>query len=436
MRKLLLTLTAILCIGTTAAAEDEIIIISPHRKSIQEEFVPTFKAFYKQTYKEEVKVSWIDQGGTSDDIRFVRSKFEKNPGTSGIDIFWGGGTSTFLELEKEKLLAKYKLPASLSKEIPALVAGMPMYDKSEAWYASAMSSFGIFFNRKVLKIEGIAEPKSWADLATPAFFDNLSLADPRRSGTATTMNNIVLQGKGWDNGWNLLTMIAGNTRKFTQSSSDPIKAIVSADAAASMAVDFYANAKIGDLGAANLGFTMPVAETVIDPDPVAILKGAPNRKVAERFVDYILSSDAQKILILPKGVSGGPKLETLGRMAVNSEAYKQTEGLRTDSFNPFTTKASLTLDLSRASVLHGILADLVGALHIDTHQELKKAWKAVIDRGSKPAEIAALGKMPVTEAEALALAAKWEDEVLRNKKINEWTELARAKYKKIAAGNI
>ena len=46
----------------------------------------------------------------------------------------------------------------------------------------------------------------------------------------------------------ILTKLAGNMRKISHSSSDPIKSVVSGDAAASLAIDFYANSKISDLG--------------------------------------------------------------------------------------------------------------------------------------------------------------------------------------------
>src|SRR5690606_31418453 len=136
-------------------AADTLVIISPHRKSIQQEFIPGFKAHYKSKYKTDVKVEWIDQGGTSDDLRFVRAKFERNPKTSGIDVFWGGGTATFLELKQDGLLQPYKLPEDLAKQVPQTVAGVPLYDDSHTWYGSAMSTFGIFYNRQMLKFEGL-----------------------------------------------------------------------------------------------------------------------------------------------------------------------------------------------------------------------------------------------------------------------------------------
>lgn len=417
-----------------ALAADKLIVLSPHRKSIQDEFVPAFKDWYKATHKTEVEVEWLDMGGTSDDVKFLREKFAKNPNTSGIDIFWGGGTAVFLDLSKDKLLGEHTLPADLAKEVPNTAAGVPFYDATKTWYASAMSSFGIFYNKKVLKLEGLPEPKLWQDLANPKFKGQLTLADPRKSGSANTMNNIVLQSLGWEKGWELLTAMAANTSKFTQSSSDPIKAVVSGDAAASMAIDFYATPKVEELGKDNLGFVLPEGQTVLDPDPIALIKGAPNKVVAGRFIDFVLSANAQKLLILPKGAAGGPKLASLGRMAVNPKAYDETEGKRVDPSNPFKIAKFLTLDAVKAGKLQRVFNDLLGAIQVDTHADLKTAWEQVVKRGAKAEDLVAIAKPPVTEAELLALADKWGDDVFRNKTINEWVEFAKAKYKKVGAG--
>ncbi|MEI8026126.1 MAG: extracellular solute-binding protein [Pseudomonadota bacterium] len=410
-----------------AFAGDKVIIISPHRKSIQEEFVPKFKEYYKAKYKADVEVEWIDQGGTSDDIRFVSSKFSTNPKTSGIDIFWGGGASAFVDLAKDTFLAEYKLPADLKKQLPEKIAGVAMYDATQTWYGSAASSFGIFTNKKLLKIQRTEAPKIWADLANPKFEDQISATDPRHSGGAAIMNTIILQGYGWDKGWEILGNMAANVRKFTHSSSDPIKAVVSGDVSLAPTIDFYAAAKIGDLGAENLGFVLPTDFSVLDPDPVAILKGAPNRKVAERFMEFVLSADAQKLLVLPKGQAGGPVKDTLGRMAVNKDTYNQVQ-LKSISANPLMFKTSFTLDAQKAAKLKNILNDLIGAIHIDIQNELKTAVKNLRKKGAKPAEISALLKPPMSEKEALALADKWDDDVFRNKTINTWINDYKSRY--------
>lgn len=413
-------------------AKDSLVIISPHRKSIQEEYVPAFVEHYKKVYKTDVQVDWLDQGGTSDDVRFLRSKYSSNPKTSGVDIFWGGGTAVFMDLSKENYLDKYKLPDNLKKQVPAELAGIPLYDKGETWYASALSSFGMFTNKKIMKFERLPDPKSFRDLANPAFLGNISNADPRRSGSANTMNAIIIQTEGWAKGWELLTELAGNTRSFTHSSTDPIKAVVSGDVAVAMAIDFYALAKIGDLGADNLGFTLPSGQSVLDPDPIAILKGAPNRKAAERFVDFVLSAEGQKILLLPKGAPGGPRNASLGRMAVNKQAYDETEKTRIYKINPFTQKGFIKMDLEQAAKLQRVFNDLTGAMLVDTHDDLKKAW-AKISKGGKvdAAKLSEFAKMPVTEEEFYKLIDKWEDEVFRNQTLNGWVSFAKSKYKNL-----
>ena len=79
---------------------------------------------------------------------------------------------------------------------------------------------------------------------------------------------------------------------------------------------------------------------------------------------------------------------------------------------------------------------LVGALLVDTHTELKAAWRAVIARGRLPAEVAELGRTPLTEAEILKLAAKeWKDPAIRNRKKIEWQTWARDKYRKLCASS-
>lgn len=415
----------------TAFAASKLVVLSPHRKTIQNEFIPLFEAYYKEKYKEDIKVDWVDQGGTNEGVKFLRAKFGSNPATSGVDVFWGGGTTPFLELAKDKFLTSFDLPADLQKQLPQDAAGVPMYDATKSWYASAMSSFGIFYNKRLLKIEKLPEPKGWSDLADPKYLNKISLADPRASGTANQMNTIVLQGLGWDEGWKLLTAIAGNTRQFTHSSSDPIKAVVTGDAALTMAIDFYAFPKIAELGTGNLGFILPEGQTILDPDPIAILKGSPNRTAAERFVAFILSPEAQNLLMLPKGAPGGPKHETLGRLAVNVESYKLTEGKRVLPMNPFTVKPFMKLDTVKAAKMRQAFDDLTGAIMIDTHKELKEAWARIVKNGTKADEIADFAKPPVTEAELLKLSEKWSNNVFRNETINRWVEYARQKYARL-----
>ena len=92
----------------------------------------------------------------------------------------------------------------------------------------------------------------------------------------------------------------------------------------------------------------------------------------------------------------------------------------------------MSISFEKLAASKKFLADLMGALIIDNHDLLKKAWEPI--RNSKSLEeLARLAAPPFSEKELPALQAKWEDNVFRNKKINEWINFAQAKYKKKSA---
>ncbi len=420
-----------LAISFSLNAQDELTIISPHRKSIQQELIPLFKKFYKEKYKKEISVRWLDQGGTENNLRYLMGKYKKSPSSSGIDVFWGGGDLTFLELEKLRLLEKINLDEKLKQELPKSAAGLELRSKEDYWFASAASSFGIFFNKTLLKWLNIAEPKTWQDLTDPKFYDLLSFADIRHSSSSLVLLTIILLGHSWEEAWKILMKVAGNTKQFTLSSAEPIKKVVTGDTVAAGSIDFYAYAKIAKLGAKSLGFVLPSQLTLLSSDPVAILKGAPHRRASERFVEFILSAKAQKLLILPKGEKDGPRFHTLARMAINPLAYKEV-GVRAMSISPFSLKApSFNFDMQKITSSKQIISDLLATILIDLHSELKRAWAKVLKTNNQQQEMM-LVRPPFERKELWIFAQKWSNESFRQRKINEWTKEFKQRYQDLA----
>jgi ABC-type Fe3+ transport system substrate-binding protein len=413
---------------------DKLVILSPHRKSIQEEFIPRFQNDYKNKTGRDVRVDWLDQGGTSAGIRFLRARYASKPETSDVDLFWGGGASSFIELDRAGFLERYELSKELQEQVPEFVAGVALRNPEQTWHATAISGFGIFFNKRALQIKKLEAPKTWEDLVSPQFFGQVSLTDPRQSGSASIMNMIILESLGWQKGWEVLTGISANANHFTHSSSDPIKAIVSGEALAALVIDFYAAAQIAQVGSQNLGFHLPEGKSVLDPDPIAILKGAPNRKVAEMFIEFSMNPQEQALLMLPQGAEGGPRRSTLGRMGINKKAYEQTQGRRVVEWNPFDQKESFKMDMERAARLQRVLNDLVGAIFVDTHADLKRAWSNLLKQtNQKPSaeQIWEFSKPPLTQKELLDLSNRWDDDRFRNANINRWVEFAKNKYRSL-----
>ncbi|RLE95147.1 MAG: hypothetical protein DRJ55_02255 [Thermoprotei archaeon] len=207
-----------------------------------------------------------------------------------------------------------------------------------------------------------------------------------------------------------------------------------------MAIDFYAWAQIAKVGAENVGYVMPEGLTVVNPDSIAILKNAPHEDLARIFVKFVLSEDGQKLWMLPAGkYPDGPKEYTLGRMSVIPELYQKLAGRSIVPVNPFEMKSVLKYDSTKGGKRWSLVNDLFGALIIDTHDDLVKAWKKIIDNWDKLPEdirnkaLAELTKVPVSEDEALQLADKWGDQEFRNQKISEWRNFAVQKYSNVVS---
>ena len=72
-----------------------------------------------------------------------------------VDMFFGGGTDSYLRLAEQNLLSPYKLPAAQLEQIPQTFHGIPVYDAEYQWYGAALSSFGIMFNDELRTMLGL-----------------------------------------------------------------------------------------------------------------------------------------------------------------------------------------------------------------------------------------------------------------------------------------
>ena len=381
LKKILLIITMLVLsanIGIANAADVELVIITPHWEGIVKEFEAAFQTYYQATYGQTVDIEWIDVGGTSDDVKYIDSAYSATPDGIGIDLFFGGGVDPYIAAKQKGQLVPYEVPSSILDKIPASIAGIPMYDSEYSWYGAALSGFGIIYNKAVLALEGLPEPEDWADLADPALKGWVGSADPGHSGSTHMAYEIILQAYGWEAGWNLITQMGANVKNFVTSSSSVPKSVGAGDIAYGLAIDFYAWSEVSKVGADKIGYVMPSGLTVINPDSIAILKGAPNMEVAERFIDFVLSEDAQKLWMLPTGVAGGPTDYLLGRMGVIPDLYTELGNSSIVPINPFEVTSSLDYDPDLGSERYSLVNDMVGAMIIDTQSSLSATWGEII----------------------------------------------------------
>ncbi len=415
---------------SSAADGNKLILLSPHQESISQEFTVAFQKWYKARHGEDVELEWLDQGGTSNIKRYIRSEFSRNPDGINVDIFFGGGTDPYLTFKEEGLLETCRLPDDILSRIPQEYSGSPLYDPDFQWYGACVSGFGILYNKQLIKLMGMPEPKTWSDLARPELAGWVSSADPRQSGSVHKMYEIILQNYGWEKGFDVITRMDANVKVFSRGASEIPQNVDLGETAYGLAIDIYALAKIAEAGSDRLGYVMPEGETVINPDAIAVLKGAPHPDLARSFIEFVIGEPGQKLWMLKVGEPGGPEEFALRRMSVMPDVY-DIVGDKTDvPINPFKWKSNLQYDHEKGSVRWNIVGDLIGAMTIDMHDELMKAWKAVRKGGMKDAAVKRLVAVPISEAEAARLGKeKWDDPEFRNTMLAEWVIFAKEKYK-------
>jgi ABC-type Fe3+ transport system substrate-binding protein len=410
---------------------DQIVLMSPHWQGIRNEFTDAFRSHYRERTGRDVELQWLDVGGGGSDItRYIESQFSVKPDGIGVDIVFGGGIDPYTYLKDKGLLAPFRLPEDILSRIATSIGGVPLHDSDGAYYSATMAGFGIIYNKAVLRKLGLHEPQTWADLGRPEYFSWVGSADPRKSGSAHMTYEVILQAYGWEEGWRVLTAMAANARGFTAAAGQVPKDVTAGEVACGLCIDFYAWAQVRIYGSDVIGFVLPRDLTVVNGDAIAILKGAPNRKVAEAFVMFVMSEKGQRLFMLARGEPGGPVNNDLGKFTVMPALYDELKGRTPVTVNPFEWHSSFRYDPSVGSARRTIVDDLIGTLLIDPHRQLVAAWREA-DRYPDPAarrrELAAV---PLTGEEVLDIARKglWADSNFRNKAVKEWAEYAQKKY--------
>ncbi len=428
---------AILCLlalPALSSAQDELIIISPHPEGIETEFGTNFEKWYQEQTGRSVKTDWRDVGGTSSNYRFIESEFKRVPDGIGIDIFFGGGTDNYLRLSNMGWLHAYKLPEVQLEQMMQSLQGIPLYDAEHQWYGAALSSFGIMYNEELREILQLPKASAWQDLGDFALLGRIGAADPRESGSAHMVYEIILQTVGWEEGFALLTKIGGNVRGFSAGANVIPTDVVAGQVIYGLAIDFYAYGQIAVVGADKIKYVVPADGAVVTADPIAILKGAPNLPVAQKFLEFVLSENAQKLWMLRNSDPEGPKWKGgLNRASVLPGLYDKL-GERGVVPNPFALEVPpFQYNSDKGGGRWTIVNDLFGVLIIDSHKDLVNAWKAIQkckDPAKREAAIAVLTKMPITEEEAMQMATTdWKNPSIRNEKIKEWGQFAKQKFK-------
>ena len=431
-----------------------LVILTPHVEGIRREFADAFDAWHRERFGQGVFIDYRNYGGASEIVRFFKSSepLYRSLGTYKIDLVWGGGDYLFDEqLKKPGYLEPVRLRAEVMRNaFPSrTLNGANLYDASDppCWFGTALSAFGILYNKDVYRQVGAPIPKSWRDLADARLHGWLVAADPTRSATARylfmiiverAMIDAVAQGRtedqGWAEGMGLVRLMCSNARYFTDAGSAVPNVVSTGDVGVGMAIDFFGRAQVDAVHDDRLGYVEPIGETIVNADPIGIVRGTEHKELAARFIEFVLSDRGQRLWITRAGAPGGPKHTSLRRLPVVAGVYRDKSNF-TDDADPFDARFAFESHASRKRTFAfiGELIEVSCMELLDELRETRRAIEVVQDPVRREHLRARLGTFPYPQAEALAQQAIYFDknatsiQQLRMKR--ELTESFRDEYR-------
>ena len=137
---------------------------------------------------------------------------------------------------------------------------------------------------------------------------------------------------------------------------------------------------------ASVGFVTARGETSINPDPIALLRGAPHRELAIAFIEFVLSDEGQKLWSFRRGVPGGPERYTLRRLPIVPRLYDHAfDAYRADpDENPYEEARDFVYHRAWTGPLYSALAFVVRVMCVDPERELQEAYDALARAGFPP----------------------------------------------------
>ena len=223
-----------------------------------------------------------------------------------VELFEGttGEILARLEAEKENPVADVVVLASWSDGLALKDTGVllsyPEAENADKLYAdwkdadnmlfgTSASAVGVIYNTTL--IDNLNA--DWAELASEEYKDMLVIADPEKSGACKDFLAGYMYATNED--WSAFEGMASNGMTVPGANKAALEAVTTGEKAILVAgVDYnaYSNINKGE----PLAIYYPESGTVINPRPAMILNTSSNVENAKKFVDYLMSDDAQKLV--------------------------------------------------------------------------------------------------------------------------------------------
>ena len=251
--------------------------------SMNPEWCRNAASIYERT--QNVKVSVINKPtGES----FAQLMAEKD--RPKVDVWFGGTIDPHLQAADSGLLQEYRSPSLPQLHPWAQNAAKVSGYRTVGLYSEVL---GIAYNTDILQKKKLPTPKCWKDLALPAYRGEVQIANAQSSGTSYVAIATFVQLFGEEAAFDFMRAMHPNVSAYSRQGLGPIKAVAKGEVGVS--VSFLHNAA----QEAELGFPVryvaPCEGTGYSVGGMSIVKGAPHTAEAQRFFEWALSPQGQKV---------------------------------------------------------------------------------------------------------------------------------------------
>ncbi len=424
-------------------------IITRHDTTIWTLFEPVFLATSYAQDHNVVDLKWMgpDPG-----------LWEETIDATDVDVAWGGGPTLFDTLIDHNLLAPLEAGSyalQQAAEINDTIAGNSMKrldgEGRVLWVAAAISSFGFTVNNDFLALRQLPVPTTWEDLANETYgkilpLPTISMGNAPGTTSNTRIYEIILQAFGWDEGWRILTRMAGNAGIYG-GSVETQSAVEQGEVGVAMSIDFYGYTSQLDFPSCQ--YILPEGQSIINGDPIALVAKSKHKAAAQAFIGWVLSAEGQSIWLD----------ERINRMPLRSDAFLTARGQgRSDLYALFNqTIRNLGIPFSDALAIsyeqslmyyfeavltneHDALAGAQGAWTalVNAHaaqritQEEFQTWVAELGTPVSWVNTTDAQTYQFTEAYAVSINTRiYQDSLFRSQMQALWGQAAQAHYQSI-----
>lgn len=272
--------------ATQVPESQKLIVYTSHKEEVYRPII--------QEFEEETGILVDTHAGGTTEMLHLMAESEAD---ANVDVFFGGGVAS-LEAYRE-----YLDPYSVSLK-DSLDPSLTSTD--DRWTPFTELPLIFIYNNKLVSEEDA--PKSWREFLDDTWKGEISFADPEKSGTSFTILETLRDVSGLSLEETIAAFCDAMDGDMSEGSGEVLQLVDSGEKLVGITLEESALKEIARGN--DISIVYPEEGTSVVPDGAAIVRNAPHRENAEKFLDFIVGDAVQNYAV-----------NTLSRRSVRQDLF-------------------------------------------------------------------------------------------------------------------